>query len=301
MSPTVTCIVNAYDRPELLRGAITSVFAQTHPLHEVIVVDDHSPRDLAPTIAAFGNRVRHLRLSQNGGLTAARNAGVAAATGDVVAFLDDDDEWLPEKIERQVAALTRGYQACLCGWQRLGEDYFRVWDVTEITEDMLRLGNPYCGGTAVMAWREVLLAQRFDPSISQGEDWDMYVRLAQRQPIAYVPRPLFLYRTADHSMTRSARHETPAQRLRRAAALKKHRAWLGERYYHDRLASTILNSFSMLEKKHRYLYFSIRKAGLRATLRYFFDRSVRRNRGVVRRPGCEAARNRGLGSASNRD
>ena len=289
MSPTVTCIINAYDRPELLRGAIASALAQTRPLHEIIVVDDHSPRDLAPIVAAFGERVRHLRLPENRGLTAARNAGVAAATGDVVAFLDDDDEWLPEKVERQLDALTKGYEACLCGWQRMGDDYFRIWNINEITEDMLRLGNPYCGGSAVMAWRDVLLAQPFDPLISQGEDWDMYVRLAQRQPLAYVPHPLFLYRVADHSMTRSARKETPEQRLRRAAALNKHRRWLGERYYQDRLANLLLNSFSMLPVKHEYLKFSLQHAGLRATIQYFFDRSVRRHRGVIRNSSYKVA------------
>ena len=279
MSLTVSGVINAYDRPEFLRGAIASALAQTRPLDELIVLDDCSPTDLAPVIAPFGDRVRHLRLSPNRGLTVARNAGVEAASGDVVAFLDDDDEWLPDKIARQSEALARGYEACLCGWQRLGSDYRRVHQIDEITDAMLRPGNAFCGGTGLVARRDVLLAEPFDPRLGQGEDWDMFVRLAQRRPLAYIAQPLFLYRYGSHdSITQSSRRDSPQQLLARAAVLNKHRAWLGERHYHNRLASYLLNSISKRPAKHRDLAHAIQRAGLRATIHYFARQIFRPNR-----------------------
>jgi len=279
VSLTVSGIINAYDRPEFLKGAIASALAQTRPLHELIVVDDCSPCDLAAVIAPFGERVRHLRLPENRGLTAARNAGVAAASGAVVAFLDDDDEWLPEKIARQTAVLERGYEACLCGWQRLGGEFRQIRAVDEITADMLRAGNPFCGGTGLVARREVLLAEPFDPRIAQGEDWDMYIRLARRRPLGYARAALFRFRYGAHdSMTASSRREEPAQLMARAAVLDKHRAWLGERHYHNRLASYLLNSISRRPQKHRYLWYALRHAGPRSTLHYFIRQTFRPNR-----------------------
>jgi glycosyltransferase involved in cell wall biosynthesis len=269
VSTRVSCIINAYDRPEFLREAIVSALSQTMPLHEVIVVDDHSPKDLGAVIAAFGDRVRHLRLPENRGLTAARNAGIAAATGEIVAFLDDDDRWLPNKIERQTAALGEGYDACLCGWQLMDGRYRQVREITEVTEDMLRRGNRFGGGTSLVARREALLAEPFDATIARGEDWDIYVRLAQRRSLAYVPEALFLYRSGDHdSMTRPLKHESPAQRLERGIVFDKHRRWLGERHYRDLLATYLLRSLSRRQAKHRHVLHAVRHAGLRATLQY---------------------------------
>lgn len=280
MSVTVSGIINTYNRPELLRGAIASALAQTKPLFELIVVDDCSPAELAPVVAAFGDRVRHLRLPRNGGPSAARNAGVEAASGEVVAFLDDDDEWLPEKLARQLAPLAQGYEACLCGWQRLGGDFRQVRSVDEVTEEMLRPGNVYCGGTGLVARRAALLEEPFDVRITQGEDWDVYVRLAQRRPLAYVREALYLFRYSDDhtSMTQSSRRESPQQLLARAAVLTKHRQWLGERHYRNRLAGYLLNSISRRPAKHRYLWHAIRQAGLQATMHYLTRQVFRPNR-----------------------
>jgi glycosyltransferase involved in cell wall biosynthesis len=79
MPKTVSGVITAYDRPAFLREAIESALMQTRPLLELIVVDDSSPRDLSIVVAPFGERVRYLRLPQNQGANAARNAGIAAA------------------------------------------------------------------------------------------------------------------------------------------------------------------------------------------------------------------------------
>lgn len=263
----VSGVITTYDRPEFLVEAIDSALAQTLPLVELIVVDDCSPRDVAGIIARFGARVRYLRQPSNQGPSAARNAGVAAATGDLVAFLDDDDRWLPDKIERQVRALGGGYEAALCGWRFVGRERPQVQDGTEITADRLRWGNPFCGTSGLLAMRSTLLAEPFDEALRWGEDWDVYVRLTQRAAIAYVPASLFERRHGEHEgLTEATRREPLGALLRKAEAARKHRAWLGEWGYRTALARTLLRQFSKRPDRHRQLLQSVRHAGLPATL-----------------------------------
>ena len=101
-APLVSVVVAAYNCEQYIRAALDSALAQDHPRVELIVVDDGSS-DGTPAIVA-GYPVRSIR-QQNGGQGAAKNTGVEAATGDLIAFLDHDDIWFPSKLSRQVAAL----------------------------------------------------------------------------------------------------------------------------------------------------------------------------------------------------
>jgi glycosyltransferase involved in cell wall biosynthesis len=109
MSPEVSVIIPAFNRANLIARTIDSVLGQTYPACHVILVDDGSTDGTDAVVAAryAGNpRVRVLR-EENRGVSAARNAGLAAATGDYVAFLDSDDVWRPWKLDVQVACLER--------------------------------------------------------------------------------------------------------------------------------------------------------------------------------------------------
>ncbi len=110
-APTVSCIVPAFNAERFLRQALDSVFAQTYRPLEVIVVDDGSTDATAAVAEAAG--VVLLR-QENAGFLAARDAGLAAASGEYVAFLDADDLWVADKIERQVAALRANPALDLC-------------------------------------------------------------------------------------------------------------------------------------------------------------------------------------------
>ncbi len=105
-SPAVSAIIPAYNREELLPRAIHSALAALRPGDEILVVDDGSTDDTAAVAEAFGPPVRLLRVA-HGGAGPARNAGFAAARGPLVAFLDSDDEWFPDKIELQRTFLER--------------------------------------------------------------------------------------------------------------------------------------------------------------------------------------------------
>lgn len=102
----VSVIIPNYNYGRFLREAIESVLAQTYLCHEVIVVDDGSTDDSLTVAAQFSDRV-HIVQQKNSGVGAARNNGVKNSTGDLLAFLDADDIWLPHKIERQIACLEK--------------------------------------------------------------------------------------------------------------------------------------------------------------------------------------------------
>lgn len=122
----MSCIIPVYNGQRFLAGAIDSVLEQTHADVEVLVVDDAST-DSTPNVARdFGNRVRYVRLESNRGPSAARNRGLAEASGELVAFLDADDLWYAEKLSKQ---LTRMPELDLCF-----TSYRHVW-AEELTDE----------------------------------------------------------------------------------------------------------------------------------------------------------------------
>src|ERR1035437_7987739 len=106
----VSAIIPTYNRAGTIERAVNSALAQTHSLMEVIVVDDGSKDETHQVLAKYGTRIRVIHQT-NKGASAARNTGVRASTGEIVAFLDSDDTWAPNKIERQVRLLQRTYPA----------------------------------------------------------------------------------------------------------------------------------------------------------------------------------------------
>lgn len=98
-------MIPTFDRAGLVSRAIDSVLAQTWPASEILVVDDGSTDDTAAVVARYGDRLRYL-WQPNAGVSAARNAGVRAARHELIAFLDSDDVWLPEKLEQQVPTMA---------------------------------------------------------------------------------------------------------------------------------------------------------------------------------------------------
>lgn len=105
-APTVSAIIPVFNGAAYVGAAIASVLAQTRPVDEVIVVDDGSTDDTLAVLEELGAVIRVVRQEHRGD-SAARNHGVAMASGDLLAFLDHDDLWEPSKTERQIAALTR--------------------------------------------------------------------------------------------------------------------------------------------------------------------------------------------------
>ncbi|MEZ4403795.1 MAG: glycosyltransferase [Kofleriaceae bacterium] len=200
--PLVSAIIPTFNRSADVRIAVGTVVAQTYPAAalEIIVVDDGGTDDTAAVLAAaFGDRVRYLR-KPNGGVAAARNHGLAAARGELLALLDDDDEWQPTKIARQVEVLTARPELGMVitdvermDERRVGFEIFRRREF--IPEDgwVLRhvLRNPALAPASAMFRREVFTATGgFDASLRTAEDLDFHLRVALRFPIAVIAEPL---------------------------------------------------------------------------------------------------------------
>ena len=199
----VSVVIPAYNQARFVAQAVESVLAQTMPAAEVIVVNDGSTDETAAVLDQFQTPVRVLT-QQNQGVSRARNAGVAASSGDAVAFLDADDAWKPNKLAAQVELLEGNPELGLvhCGVEQIDShgqvlghhlDGMQGW----VFEEMLLFRRSVIlgGGSGVMLRRELFEELGgFDPSLSTSADWDFYFRAARRRPVGFVPEPLLQYR-----------------------------------------------------------------------------------------------------------
>src|SRR6266536_1289715 len=184
-SPTVSVVVPTRDRPELLRRAVQQVLDQRYPGEiECVVVFDQSDPAEVPVELAEGRRLRTVRNQRAPGLAGARNAGVLASTGELVAFCDDDDEWLAGKVAAQVEALRDHPEAAVvaCGiFVHYGERFLRSRTM-EI--------NP----CTILVRRDALLGPigLVDEELpgSYYEDYEWLLRAARVAPVLVVPEPM---------------------------------------------------------------------------------------------------------------
>lgn len=209
--PLVSVIIPTYNRARLVPGAIDSVLGQTYRNLELILVDDGSTDDTAEVLAGYGDKIRVVR-QKNAGPAIARNRGIAVATGEIIAFLDSDDQWLPTKLERQVESLeAAGPDAtcCLCNCTVLYANggkttTFAIADTIPDCATGLWL-NPVAVllnrfvmfNQAIAIRREVLeRVGYFDETLRFGEDYELPFRLALEGPWTILRDELVVYHEA---------------------------------------------------------------------------------------------------------
>lgn len=210
--PLVSVIIPTYNGEKYLRETIASVAGQTYLRCEVIVVDDGSTgRSVADICGEYGERLKYIR-QENRGLSAARNTGIRASTGAYVAFLDDDDLWLPEKIERQMAFYERltleGRQP---GLVNTGVVYMSETGVT-LSKTLYRFaGNGYgklihmdyvsCPSSVMVARSVLDRVGFFDEQLIGMQDYDLWIRIAREYPIFSLNEHLVRHRSRDGSLS----------------------------------------------------------------------------------------------------
>lgn len=201
--PRVSVIIPTYRRPHLLGAAIQSVLNQTFQDFEILVVDDHSGDNTEAVVLAFADpRIRYIAHHTNWRVGAARNTGVLNSNGAFIAFLDDDDEWQPEKLERQLEIFDRSAPvtgAVYTGFQMID----RVTGKTKLTMRPSKRGHilhELCRDNCVGTASTVILRRKcledvglFDETIDFGEEYDMWIRLAHSFDFAFLPDPLVRY------------------------------------------------------------------------------------------------------------
>lgn len=210
--PSVSIIIPAYNSAGTIGRALQSVFAQTRPGQEIIVVDDGSADDLEAAMSAYCDKVKLIRQS-NAGAAMARNTGAAQARGDLLAFLDADDFWHPRKLELQVRAFDEHPELALC-WThalRITPDEVAKADAVDIPVQMAPeyssdfadfFAHPYLGTPGVVMPRN--LFERlggFRRDLKSAEDVDLWLRAAHGRETARIRLPLFFVVTSPHSLT----------------------------------------------------------------------------------------------------
>lgn len=215
MNSVVSVIIPVYNGEKYLTEALESVLAQTYTNYEIIAVDDGSTDGSSTILAGYADRIKVIR-QENRDVCAARNTGVRAAQGDYIAFLDQDDLWLPQKLAQQLRVFSAHPDADVvftnlikftdAGGQRVARDkHRRCMKLTdENTFKMLALKNLLMP-SAVMARKTSLIkAGLFDESFKTCGDYQLWLRMAgQRMKFRYIPKPLTKYR---HHAQNTARH-----------------------------------------------------------------------------------------------
>jgi glycosyltransferase involved in cell wall biosynthesis len=252
--PSVSIVIAAWNAGRTLQATLESALAQSWPRREIIFVDDGSSDDTASALAPFRSRVRVIS-REHGGLAAARNAGVAAASGDYLALLDADDLWTPDKLAVQLEVARRFPEAGLI-----------ACDGIEFHEDRQLRGRLLVGPLAaqlaasrqdcVSGWfhrqlirgnpiscpAQVLIPRRVVDAVGpfgdfEGQDYDYYLRIAQRFPVVLHRDSLARWRYRPESLSGPlagrklawGRMELPVLRVHRRRCAGEDRRVLAQR------------------------------------------------------------------------
>lgn len=200
--PLVSVVVPTYNRAALLPRAVRGALNQSYRHLELLIIDDASSDDTAAVVAEIGDpRVRYLRQAQNGGVAAARNRGLREAKGALIAFLDSDDEWMPNKLERQVDLMRRRPDKVALvhsGVLEHGADGDRIVHRPQhrgdVWHEMLHWNAVGSAASGVVIRREVVeTVGLFDASLPAIEDYDYWTRVSRFYELDFVSEPLIVY------------------------------------------------------------------------------------------------------------
>jgi glycosyltransferase involved in cell wall biosynthesis len=235
---TVSVIIPTYNRSKYLEEAVYSVLEQTCQDFEIIVVDDGSTDNTREIVENFKDLRINYIFQKNRGAGAARNSGVRAARGSLIAFLDADDAWLPVKLELQVKALKINPRCSIVysnmyfwghSGQKMPETFFQLlkWPPPrgKVLDKMAirSFGHP----STLLVRREVFeQIGHFDEGLPYCDDYDMLLRMAASFEFEVVPLPLVKYRLHPDQISRNAEkvildHLTVFEKARRLPSVSR--------------------------------------------------------------------------------
>jgi glycosyltransferase involved in cell wall biosynthesis len=210
MSELVSVVIPTYQRGKFFLEAVESVLAQTYSDIEIIVVEDGS-HEAEQKLDLLGSPVRYI-WQPNQGVAAARNTGVREAKGGWIAFLDDDDLWLPEKLSRQMSLIRDHSDLGLVHTHHFIRNGEKQWVDSRVylppdavpsgfvTHELV-LHNFIVTSSALVKRDLVTLAGGFRTEFQPAEDYDLWLRLSLLAPFGFVQEPLAIYRDHDSALT----------------------------------------------------------------------------------------------------
>ncbi len=272
MIPLVSIIIPTYNRTEIIPETLDSVAAQTMQNFEAIICDDGSTDDIESIVKSYDKRFRIVRLQHKGLPAIARNAGIISARGQFLAFLDSDDIWLPEKLEKQLLFMKKFPDLGLVGTnayfmrgkEKTEELYFESSSTfhTNIINELLFRNLFICSSVLVKAHlikKTGLFCE--EHILKPAEDYDLWLRFSAITDCGYMAEPLLWYRTNQQesvSMNHNAialakAHSTVVERLEKFT--KKH--------------SLTVSKKAIIKARRNYTKDIIRASGFFASLPYY--------------------------------
>jgi glycosyltransferase involved in cell wall biosynthesis len=270
-APLVSVVMPVYNGEKYLRDAVESVFAQTYSPIELVAVDDGSSDNSAALLASYGERIVVVRQT-NSGVAAARNAGIQAAHGEFIAFLDQDDWWHPEKVRRQVECFLTDprlglvhtvtihfddTQGAILGGSSPGTAAL-VGDCLE----QLLLGNGIYNSSVMVRRHVFTVVGLLDTTMAGNtvQDYELWLRIAQRFPFGYVSEPMTVWRLH------------PGQGYWRRQRMLRDELHLLERYTHDAVVDPLRSRLAQLLEDLGQAHLEARESG---PARRYFARALR--------------------------
>lgn len=182
----VSCIIPTRNRPQMVVSAIHSVLSQTHKKMEIIIIDDSTNEETRKILSRSDFPIKYIKNDVPKGAPYSRNVGLSEAKGDVISFLDDDDIWMPHKIEVQLSHLDK-CPMIGCSYSRVikGRNHYIKLPPHVSSEEMFYFN--YLGSCSfVMVAREVVSNCFFDEDLASGQDWDMWINIMKKNSMKRI-------------------------------------------------------------------------------------------------------------------
>ena len=217
--PLVSVVIPSYNRARVLRRSIDSVLGQSYKNIECIVVDDNSNDNTEDIIKSYNDkRLKYVKLSKNLGACRARNVGIEKSKGEYIAFQDSDDEWLPNKLEKQIMFM-RIADVNFCAFRRINgektertpKEGFALPDGAALTK--LLLYENFISTQTLLVKTNVLKRIKFDESLPRFQDWDLALRLSKEYAMSYCDEVLVNMYVQDDSITKNPKKGFEAIRI----------------------------------------------------------------------------------------
>lgn len=205
----ISVIIPTYNREKTIKRAVDSVLNQTYNNLEVIIVDDCSIDNTKELVDSWNNdKVKYFKLEKNSGACAARNKGIELATGEYIAFQDSDDEWFPDKLEKQMKLLKNtNTEVTFCAFEFITLDgknnkkvpEFDVNNIENMTKELLN--QNFISTQTLLGKKSVFISNQFDKTLPRFQDWDLAIRLSKKYKISYLDEILVNLYVQNDSIT----------------------------------------------------------------------------------------------------